>query len=58
MNNYEEYLTIKKEYTELYKTKTNEQLNNIEMAIEFSWPHSYNETIALEALREELKSRN
>ena len=58
MGNYEMYLEIKKGYKELYTTKTTRELNNIEMTIEFSWPHSYRETIALEALREELKSRH
>lgn len=58
MGNYESYLEIKKGYKEFYATKTTRELNNIEMTIEFSWPHSYRETIALEALREELKSRH
>lgn len=57
MGNYETYLEIKKGYKELYATKTTHELNTIEMTIEFSWPHSYRETIALEALREELKTR-
>ena len=57
MGNYESYLTIKNEYKKFYATKSTNELNNIEMTIEFSWPHSYREEIALEVLREELKSR-
>lgn len=57
MGNYEMYLETKANYKKLYSTKTTHELEVIEMQIEFSWPHSNNETIALEALREELKSR-
>lgn len=57
MGNYETYLETKANYKKLYSTKTTNELEVIEMQIEFSWPHSHNETIALEALREELKSR-
>ena len=58
MGNYERYIETKKEYERFYATKTTSELNNIEMTIEFSWPHSYNETIALEVIREILKSRH
>ena len=56
-NWYEKYMEAKAEYRAMYEGLTNEQLNNIEMGIEISWPHTESEKIAMEVIEEILKER-